>query len=1262
MPSRISKLCMAWMTAAVLSFFSLQAAAASFVVNTSSDDADIDVGDGVCATALGSCSLRAALEEALFIQQQSQSAPTVEIDFAIPGEGIQTIALGSGLPSMANVYIRGRSQGGEGYAGPPLIELDGRNAGQFSSGVVASNAAVIEGLAIFGFGFHGAVLNDATLYGSYIGVRADGITTQMNRDSAVVLGVNAVLGLPAPEGVDGLDCGTHCVVVSGNRRDGVEILGSNVRIDNARIGVGPDGVSPMPNGRAGIRVSLLQAGAAQNVHIGVNDVVVSAFNMAAGLDISDQPVQAPERVRYDHVLFYANHQGAVRFGVAGFPLNDLNDLDSGANQRINTPYLQNISLLSSGEGWLLEGVSRARYLHVYVADDLGEDARTDHGTRALLAIIDLDSDANSATGNASYNDPLYGEDNARAFEVVVPARAIGQRLIAAARDAQGNTSVLSNPLRYVGAMIDSDGDGLPDALEIAYGLNPNNADTDGDSLSDGEEWGPGPYPRDTDGDGVIDALDPDDDGDGIPTLEEILAVGTVIDLDQDGLPAWRDLDSDGDGIPDAAEYAAGLPNHDMDGDGQPNWNDVDSDADGLCDSPLVNSSTCVGGEDLNADGVVDPGETNPYQEDTDGDGVCDGPNQVGTCVAAADNCPLVPNADQLDSVGDGVGDACRCDEDDCAPNVTRCFADVDGDGFTGTPIVLSGVVDCASQHFAGVPLTAVSDGDCDDQNARIHPGAIEICDGVDNNCNGLIDSQDPSIRDRDPALTGALSTQVFDDLDGDGCGMQGTAHFVCSLDDPNIALNDNDQDDTDGVCCGNGVREEGEACDGDDVGTTQCPAGMFGVPLCNNSDENTVGDGTCSFASPPVGCWQMKACYADLDGDGFTGTLRHIHVDDSCGSYTSGPANTPWTEVSDGDCRDLPSSPCALSTYPGAPELCDGCINDCDRRDLQDGADEEWFADACEIDENDPEDYICATIGLVCDPNTREPVCGAVEQRSYDVYFRDADNDSCGDPNVSMQLCDGDELPDEGWVENAYDLDDTDGVCCGNEIRELGEECDSETVACSELGYETDGLATCTDSCLWNRDRCELTLCGDGVVDADHGETCDPEAPDAPENCRDTCTFCGDDVIQPLAGETCELSDEPRCRAETCTFCGDGVVQAGEGEECEPTEGNSPQCAYGETHCTFCSDSCTVEEGTTSFCGDGIVQADEGEECDGEEGCDEFCQWNEDQDGVTPQPTDDSGCGCQVRGTTGLTNLGLLSCFVFALLLVLRRSKGPNVE
>jgi hypothetical protein len=181
-----------------------------------------------------------------------------------------------------------------------------------------------------------------------------------------------------------------------------------------------------------------------------------------------------------------------------------------------------------------------------------------------------------------------------------------------------------------------------------YIANPFNKDTDGDGLKDGLE---SLYNEDSDGDGLINIRDTDSDNDGIPDGQEIpfAPYSWDLDVDRDGIPNMLDLDSDNDGIPDSIEYKT--PKN-PDGDPFPNWLDWDSDNDGMPDGwvkdsiygyigtfpDYYNQLITIGngdnvrdpfeGEDLNLNGVQDPGETDMTMSDTDSDGLTDGYNYI----------------------------------------------------------------------------------------------------------------------------------------------------------------------------------------------------------------------------------------------------------------------------------------------------------------------------------------------------------------------------------------------------------------------------------------------------------------------------------------------------------------------------------------------------------------------------------------------------------------------------------------------------------
>ncbi len=103
-------------------------------------------------------------------------------------------------------------------------------------------------------------------------------------------------------------------------------------------------------------------------------------------------------------------------------------------------------------------------------------------------------------------------------------------------------------------LADTDSDGILDGVEIlTYGLDPLNADCDGDGVSDGAEvhsgCGLNPRSADTDGDGIRDG-DEDTDGDGMPNLIEVMYGLKPFQND-----AIEDLD--GDGYPNIYEYKNG---------------------------------------------------------------------------------------------------------------------------------------------------------------------------------------------------------------------------------------------------------------------------------------------------------------------------------------------------------------------------------------------------------------------------------------------------------------------------------------------------------------------------------------------------------------------------------------------------------------------------------------------------------------------------------------------------------------------------------
>jgi hypothetical protein len=155
--------------------------------------------------------------------------------------------------------------------------------------------------------------------------------------------------------------------------------------------------------------------------------------------------------------------------------------------------------------------------------------------------------------------------------------------------------------------------------------------------------------------------------------------------------------------------------------------------------------------DNDCDGTVDDGVTTTYYKDGDGDSfgnptmTIQACSQPSTYVSNADDCNdgnanINPNAQE---VCDGVDNDCDGLIDGFDPSSIGAilwYQDNDGDGYGANPI------SACSAPGSGYVLIG---GDCNDNNNQIHPGIVELnnpplnTDGIDNNCNGVIDEKPP---------------------------------------------------------------------------------------------------------------------------------------------------------------------------------------------------------------------------------------------------------------------------------------------------------------------------------------------------------------------------------------------------------------------------------------------------------------------------------------------------------------------------------------
>jgi hypothetical protein len=355
--------------------------------------------------------------------------------------------------------------------------------------------------------------------------------------------------------------------------------------------------------------------------------------------------------------------------------------------------------------------------------------------------------------------------------------------------------------------------------------------------------------------------------------------------------------------------------------------------------------------------------------------------------------PLV-NADAIEECdGFDVDENCNglVDED----LESFVWVDADGDG-SGDPDYPTGYCDGIEPK----PTIGYSDddGDCDDTDDQINPSMDELCNDVDDNCDGFIDE--------------AISTLYFRDADGDTWGDNDTFKASCDGQPSGYVLQKSDCDDQD-----------------EDVNP-------LAFEVCDNIDNNCDGDVDEGLDYPQ---------YLDQDGDGYgdadLGVLVHCETisgyaeeanDCDDDDDTVGGADT-WYFDADQDGLGDPESGVISCTKPSSDYVKNA--NDCDDTNIMVGEPDTWWLDwdqdgfgSDQGPANPPADF-----------NTDWIEIEACSQLPF--YSATIDDCNDDDPNVNPNAqeycfdlvdsnCDGDE--DAGSVDAGTWHPDADGDGYGN--------------------------------------------------------------------------------------------------------------------------------------------------------------------------------------------------------------------------------------
>ncbi len=465
---------------------------------------------------------------------------------------------------------------------------------------------------------------------------------------------------------------------------------------------------------------------------------------------------------------------------------------------------------------------------------------------------------------------------------------------------------------------------------------------------------------------------------------------------------------------------------------------------------------------------------------------------AGPTDADADGYPATTDCDDANAainpgaseVCDGVDNNCDGVVDTDATDRVTYYVDADGDfyGDPAAPALLCPDTSPARDPYGGAPEGYSSvNTDCDDTTWAARPGVVELCDGLDNDCDGVVDDIDPS--------WASWGTPYYPDADGDGYGdplyyYRDIPYYACTL-------------------------PPGYSADYADCDDTNPAINPAATEICDGVDNNC--DGLTDDADPTVA--GTTAWYADLDSDGYgdptVSTAACLAPDGYVANAT--------------DCDDSNAS-----YHPGAPESCtDAHDYNCDGSVTYADADGDGWA-AC-LDCDDTRAYVNPTAPEVCD-GLDDNCDGAVDEGVTTTFYADNDGDGYGDPADFTEACsDADGRGPAGYIANSTDCDDSAPATfpgapevCGDGV---DQDCDGSDLSCPG-DTATNDTAT-NDTATNDTAPPDSGRLDSGTHDSAAVDTAQPDTARSDTGALDTAATDTGPSASPPGGCGCATAPEP---------------------------------------------------------------------------------------------------------------------------------------